>query len=73
MFLYMPGEPCQEDTFDPNPALTKYAGHDVPESIARNVRRIEQACLKNVMPPHWEFNQHGESGIPVSALLSYSA
>ena len=73
IFLYMSGGPSQVDTFDPKPALKKYAGQDVPESIARNVPPIKRSGLKNVMPSHWEFKQHGESGIPVSALLPHTA
>ena len=73
IFLYMSGGPSQVDTFDPKPALKKYAGQDVPESIARNVPPIKRSGLKNVMPSHWEFKQYGESGIPVSALLSHTA
>ena len=72
IFLYMSGGPSQVDTFDPKPALKKYAGQDVPESIARNVPPIKRSGLKNVMPSHWEFKQHGESGISLCLTASHS-
>ena len=73
IFLYMSGGPRQVDTFDPKPDLAKYSGKNVPESIAKNVPPIKRSGLSNVMPSHWEFKQHGESGIPVSDLLPYTA
>ncbi|HEV3006623.1 MAG TPA: DUF1501 domain-containing protein, partial [Pirellulales bacterium] len=33
IFLVMNGGPSQVDTFDPKPALAKYAGQDPPESL----------------------------------------
>lgn len=73
IFLYMSGGPSQVDTFDPKPALATYSGQDVPESIARNVPPIKRSGLNNIMPSHWSFRKHGESGIPVSELLPYTA
>ena len=73
IFLYMSGGPSQVDTFDPKPDLAKYSGQRVPESIAKNIPPIKRSGLSNVMPSHWKFKQHGESGIPVSALLPYTA
>ena len=73
IFLFMSGGPSQVDTFDPKPELAKLAGKDVPESLARNVPKIKRAGLKNLMASHWEFSQHGQSGIPVSTLLPHTA
>ncbi|WP_197454291.1 DUF1501 domain-containing protein [Stieleria varia] len=69
VFLFMSGGPSQVDTFDPKPELARLAGKDVPESIAAHVPKIKRAGLKNLMASPWEFNPHGESGIPVSTLL----
>mgnify|MGYP001173146199 FL=1 len=73
IFLYMSGGPSQVDTFDPKPALATYSGQNVPESIARNVPPIKRSGLNNIMPSHWSFQPHGESGIPVSELLPHTA
>lgn len=73
IFLFMSGGPSQVDTFDPKPELAKLAGGDVPDSIARHVPRIQRAGLKNLMASHWEFREHGQSGIPVSDLLPHTA
>jgi hypothetical protein len=73
IFLFMSGGPSQVDTFDPKPELAKLAGKDVPESFARNVPKIKRAGLKNLMASHWQFREHGQSGIPVSDLLPHTA
>lgn len=73
ILLFMAGGPSQVDTFDPKPELARLAGRDVPESIARNVPPIKRAGLKNLMASHWEFHQHGESGMPISTLLPETA
>lgn len=73
IFLFMSGGPSQVDTFDPKPELAKLEGKDVPESLARHVPRINRAGLKNLMASPWKFQQHGQSGIPVSELLPETA
>lgn len=73
IFLFMSGGPSQVDTFDPKPELARLAGKDVPDSIARAVPKIKRAGLQNLMASPWEFQQHGESGIPVSSLFPHTA
>ena len=73
IFLFMSGGPSQVDTFDPKPALATLAGQDVPESIAARVPPIKRAGLKNLMASHWDFSQHGESGLWVSSLFPHVA
>ena len=73
IFLFMSGGPSQVDTFDPKPELARLAGEDVPDSLAKNVPRIQRAGLKNLMASPWAFRRHGESGIPVSELLPETA
>ena len=73
IFLYMSGGPSQVDTFDPKPALKQFSGQDVPKSIAQTIPPIKRSGLKNILPSHWEFQQHGESAIPVSSLLPHTA
>lgn len=73
IFLFMSGGPSQVDTFDPKPALTKLAGKDVPESLAKYVPRIKRAGLKNLMASPWKFQEHGQCGMPISELLPHTA
>jgi hypothetical protein len=69
ILLFVAGGPSQVDTFDPKPELAKFAGQDVPESIAKNVPKIKRAGLNNLIASPWKFHQHGQSGIPVSELM----
>ncbi len=71
--LFMAGGPSQVDLLDPKPDLAKLAGQDVPESLAQRVPRIKRAGLQNLMASPWEFQQHGESGNPISSLLPNTA
>ncbi|WP_145392725.1 DUF1501 domain-containing protein [Stieleria neptunia] len=71
IFLYMDGGPSQVDTFDPKPLLTKFNGKD-PGSLFD----VEPTQFNNngtVLGSPWEFQQHGESGIPVSSLFPHVA
>lgn len=69
IFLFMSGGPSQVDSFDPKPELDRLAGKDVPESIAKQVPRIQRAGLKNLMASPWSFSRHGESGMEISELF----
>ncbi|MDV6030310.1 MAG: DUF1501 domain-containing protein [Phycisphaera sp. RhM] len=71
IFLYMDGGPSQVDTFDPKPLLTKFNGKD-PGTLFD----VEPTQFNNngtVLASPWEFQQHGESGIPVSSLFPHVA
>lgn len=69
VWLFMAGGPSQVDTWDPKPELTRLHKKDVPESLARNVPRLKEASLYNLMASPYQFEQHGDSGLPVSNLL----
>ena len=71
--LFMSGGPSQVDTFDPKPELDRLHGLDVPESVARQVPRIQRAGLFNLMASPFQFQQYGESGLPVSELFPQTA
>jgi hypothetical protein len=73
IFLFMSGGPSQVDTFDPKPELAKLAGKDVPESLAKNVPKIQRAGLSNLMASPWEFKERGQCGLPISDLLPHTA
>ncbi|WP_146506391.1 DUF1501 domain-containing protein [Rubinisphaera italica] len=67
IFLYMDGGPSQVDTFDPKPMLDKYNGQNPGDLFT-----LEPTQFNNtgkVLASPWKFNQHGESGIPVSSLF----
>ncbi len=67
IFLYMDGGPSQVDTFDPKPLLEKYNGRDPGELFT-----VEPTQFNNngkLLASPWKFQQHGESGLPVSSLF----
>jgi len=62
--LFMNGGPFQGDFFDPKPALKKYAGQRPPSADLRTER-----ATAGLLPSPFEFQNCGESGVPVSELL----
>ncbi len=65
IFCYMSGGVSHVDSFDPKPALAKYAGQPPPFAAART-----QFNANGLMQPsHWAFNNYGQSGLPVSDLF----
>src|SRR5206468_9750706 len=56
IFLFMNGGPSHVDTFDPKPALAKYAGQPVPESIAKQNFRKGTGKL---MPSPFKWQKYG--------------
>ena len=64
IFLMMNGGPSQVDTFDPKPALDKYAGQPLPEGksyINSGGRKV------GYLTPAWrKFRPGGQCGLPVS-------
>lgn len=63
IFLFMNGGPSQVDTFDPKPALAKYAGQAIPLQLS--TERKTGAAL----PSPYKFQKHGQSGIEVSEIF----
>ena len=63
IFLFMNGGPSQVDTFDPKPALQKYAGQAIPLQLPTE-RRTGAA-----LPSPFKFQKHGQSGIEVSDIF----
>ncbi|MGH7170839.1 MAG: DUF1501 domain-containing protein, partial [Gemmataceae bacterium] len=66
IFLFMNGGPSQVDTFDPKPALAKYAG----QSKAGTTR---QKAAGKLLPSPFKFQKYGKSGIEVSELYPHVA
>ena len=68
----MEGGPSHLDTFDPKPALDKLAGQPMPESFGRPITAMGTAS-NTIMPTKRVFRNYGESGIPISDWLPYTA
>jgi len=66
--LFMNGGPSHVDTFDPKPALAKYAGKSLPMSNLRTERKTGAA-----FPSMFNFQKYGKSGIEVSELFAKTA
>ena len=66
--LFMNGGPSQVDTFDPKPALEKYAGKNLPTANLKTERPTGAA-----LPSPFKFKRYGESGIEVSELFPHVA
>ncbi len=61
--VFMNGGPSQVDTFDPKPALAKYAGQPLPVHL-----RTERST-GGAFPSPFEFRRYGSSGIEVSEIF----
>jgi hypothetical protein len=66
--IFANGGPSQVDTFDPKPALEKYAGKSLPATNLRTERKTGAA-----FPSPFKFQKHGKSGLPVSDLFANTA
>ena len=66
--LFMNGGPSHIDTFDPKPALAKYAGQNLPMPNLATERKTGAA-----FPSPFKFAKYGESGIEVSELFQHTA
>jgi hypothetical protein len=62
--IFANGGPSQMDTFDPKPALQKYAGQPLPVHL-RTERKTGTA-----LPSPFEFRKYGQSGIEVSDVFA---
>lgn len=63
IFLFMNGGPSHVDTFDPKPALRKYAGSQPTGKL------YQQTKGSGFMPSPFKFYRHGESGLQMSELF----
>ncbi len=69
IFCYMSGGVSHIDTFDPKPALKKFAGQPMPVKV----ERTQFNNNGNVFPSPFKFKKHGQSGIPVSSIFPRTA
>jgi hypothetical protein len=68
LHLFINGGPSHVDTFDPKPALAKYAGKPLPRPTLRTERKTGAA-----FPSPFKFEKYGKSGIEVSELFTHVA
>jgi hypothetical protein len=66
--LFMNGGPSHLDTFDPKPALARFAGRTLPRPNLRTERRTGAA-----FPSPFRFRRHGQSGLEISELFPHIA
>jgi hypothetical protein len=66
IFLFMNGAPSHVDTFDPKPALKKYAGEKPSGQFQRNAKL-------GYMPSPFAFRPHGRGGVVLSELFPHLA
>jgi hypothetical protein len=69
IFCYMSGGVSHVDSFDPKPKLQEMAGKPMPVKI----ERTQFNNNGNIFPSPFEFQKHGESGIPVSSIFPRTA
>ena len=66
--LFMNGGPSHVDTFDPKPALERYAGQNLPMENLRTERPTGAA-----LPSPYRFARHGQCGTEVSEIFPHVA
>jgi hypothetical protein len=66
--FFLNGGPSHVDTFDPKPALQKYAGQPLPTENLRTERKTGYA-----FPSPFKFQRYGKSGLEVSELFAKTA
>ena len=68
IMLFMFGGPSHLDTFDPKPLLTRDSGRPLPSEKRPRVVSFPNR-MGNLVGSAFEFQQHGESGLPISSLF----
>ncbi|HXJ57438.1 MAG TPA: DUF1501 domain-containing protein [Verrucomicrobiae bacterium] len=66
--FFLNGGPSHLDTFDPKPALAKYAGKPLPTGHLPTERKTGGA-----FPSPFRFSRHGQSGLEISELFVRTA
>ena len=68
--LFMGGGWSQVDTFDPKPALSKYAGQPIDGKVRGDVI-VRQGFPGPLMPSPFTFKKYGQSGLEVSEIFPH--
>lgn len=76
IYLYQAGGPSQLDMFDYRPALARWHGKPLPDSVRNGQRLTDQTAGQESFPvaaSPFKFRQYGQSGAWISELLPYTA
>jgi len=76
IYLFQSGGPSQIETFDYKPALKKWHGQEIPDSIRGTQRNSGMVASQSTFPlveSIFNFKQYGQSGAWVSELMPYTA
>ena len=76
IYLFQSGGPSQIETFDYKPALAKWHGKEIPDSIRKTQRNSGMVSNQSTFPlvqSIYDFKQYGQSGAWVSELMPYTA
>ena len=73
IFLHMLGGPSQVDLLDPKPALAKFEGKPMPDSILKGKQFAFVPKGAGALASPYKFAQHGESGTRFSELIPHLA
>lgn len=76
IYLFQSGGPSQIETFDYKPALKKWHGQEIPDSIRGTQRNSGMVASQSTFPlveSIFDFKQYGQSGAWVSELMPYTA
>ena len=76
IFLHQSGGPSQLELFDHKPALSRYHGTELPDSIRQGQRITGMTSGQSSLPvtnPLFKFGRHGQSGAWLSELLPHTA
>lgn len=73
IFLHMVGGPSQVDLLDPKPALARFEGKPMPDSILEGKQFAFVPKGAGALASPYKFARHGESGIWFSELMPHLA
>ncbi len=76
IYLFQSGGPSQIELFDYKPALKKWHGQEIPDSLRKTQRNSGMVSNQSTFPlvqSIFDFKQHGQSGIWMSELLPYTS
>ncbi|QDU25370.1 hypothetical protein ETAA8_04360 [Anatilimnocola aggregata] len=65
--FFLNGGPSHVDTFDPKPALEKYAGQTLPQTL------LTERKTGAAFPSPFKFKKYGQSGLEISELFAQTA
>lgn len=76
IYLFQSGGPSQLETFDYKPALAKWHGQEIPDSVRGTQRNSGMVASQSTFPlvqSIYDFQQYGQSGAWVSELFPHTA